>query len=85
MVIQIYKYIDNQRSTAIVEYDSYEAYERDYFLMRMAGTWVGHRIFDDISLDEFEKLSDIEISRLYVTAYFDRDSYVKHYINGAVQ
>jgi hypothetical protein len=85
MVIQIYKYIDNQRSTTVKQYDSYEAYERDYFVMLMAGTWVGHRIFEDIDLNEFEKLSDIEINRLYVKAYFDRDSYVKHYINGAVQ
>lgn len=85
MVIQIYKYIDNQRQTTTVEYDNYAAYERDYFVMRMAGTWVGHRIFEDISLDEFSKLSEIEINRLYVRAYFDRDSYVKHYINGAKQ
>ena len=84
MVIQIYKYIDKQRSTSVVEYDSYEEYERDYFVMRMAGTWVGHRVFD-VSLVEFEKLSDTEINRLYVKAYFDRDSYVEHYINGAVQ
>ena len=85
MVIQIYKYINNQRQTATAEYNSYKEYERDYFMLRMAGTWVGHRIFDDISLDEFLKLSDTEINQLYVTADFDRDSYVQHYTNGAVQ
>lgn len=84
MVIQIYKYQNNQRQTVIKEYNSYADYERDYFIMRMAGTWVGHRAFD-ISLNEFLKLSDTEINNLYCKAKFDRGSYVKHYINGAKQ
>ena len=82
MVIQIFQYINNQRSTSVKQYNSYKDYERDYLLMKLSGTWVGHRIFD-IELDEFLTLSESEINSLYARTKFDRGSYVKHYINGA--
>ena len=75
MVIQIFEYINNRRSTSVKQYNSYEDYERDYLLMKLAGTWVGHRVFD-IGLDEFLTLSETEINRLPNTSNFDRNSYI---------
>lgn len=86
MVIQIYQYINNQRTTSVKQYNSYEDYERDYLLMKLSGTWVGHRVFD-IELDEFLTLNETEINNLPCKRDFDRKaflggSYDKYY-NGA--
>ena len=81
MVIQIFQYINNRRTTSVKQYNSYEDYERDYLLMKLSGTWVGHRVFD-IELDEFLTLNETEINNLPNTSNFDKHSYIK-YNNGA--
>jgi len=75
MVIQIFQHINNRRTTSIKQYNSYEDYERDYLLMKIAGTWVGHRVFD-IELDKFLTLNETEINSLPNTSKFDKHSYI---------
>jgi len=43
--------------------------------MKIAGTWVGHRVFD-IELDKFLTLNETEINSLPNTSKFDKHSYI---------
>ena len=79
MVIQIFQYKNGQKHTSVRQYDNISDFEKDCMILKIADHWVGHRIFNDITLKQFNQLNETQINNLTCTANFDRDAYVQYY------
>ena len=76
IVVEIYTFVDGIREIDLVEYNSVEGWAKDQFIMKMAGSWVGHKIYN-MSAADFNALSLLERNNLDCIAEFDKDSYIK--------
>ena len=76
LVVEIYSYESGIRCIDKKEYSSDDAWEKDLFLLKLSGTHVGYRLYDNINMAQFNELTETQRNRLYVKAYFDRDAYI---------
>ena len=80
IVVEIYTFVEGQREIDLVEYNSVEGWNKDQFIMKMAGSWVGHKIYN-MSAADFNALSLLERNNLDCIAEFDKDSYIEQLTN----
>jgi hypothetical protein len=76
MVIEVYSWEDGFRYINHKEYKSYTDWEKDYMIMKFRDTWVGHKIYN-ISMQEFEKLTEIQRNNLDCKAVFDKEAFFR--------
>ncbi len=75
MVVEIYSWHDGIRVIDKVEYSSLEAWEKDKLLLKLSGTWVGEKIYE-ISMDNFNELTETQRNNYPCKADFDREAYL---------
>ena len=75
MVVEIYSYESGIRCIDKVEYPSLEAWEKDKLLLKLSGTWVGEKIYE-ISMDNFNELTETQRNNLPCKAEFDKEAYI---------
>lgn len=74
ITVEKFSYEDGIRCIDKVEYNSVDEFERDIVLDKIAGTHIGHKIYD-ISLSEFDSLSQVERDTAECISWFDRDAW----------
>lgn len=79
MVVEIYSYESGIRCIDKKEYPNLEAWEKDKLLLKLSGKWVGDKIYE-ISMAQFNELSETEINNLPCKADFDKQAFIN---NGA--
>jgi len=75
MVVEIYSYNSGIRIIDKFEYENQRALDKDLVLRKLAGTWVGHKIYD-ISISEFNSLNQTQRNNLDCKAIFDKEAYI---------
>jgi hypothetical protein len=78
MIVEIYSYESGIRCIDKKEYSSDDAWEKDLFLLKLSGTHVGYRLYDNINMAQFDALSETQRNNLKNIAVFDREAYVEH-------
>tara|TARA_R110002167_G_scaffold239894_2_gene445053 strand:+ start:206 stop:442 length:237 start_codon:yes stop_codon:yes gene_type:complete len=76
MVVEIYSYESGIRCIDKMEYSDYVQWEKDWMILRFRDVWVGHKIYD-ISMEEFDKLTETQRNNTKCIAQFDKDSFVR--------
>ena len=76
MVVEIYSYESGIRCIDKVEYPNLEAWEKDLFILKLRGTHVGYRRYDEISMDSFNELTEIQRNNYPCKAEFDKEAYI---------
>ena len=76
LVVEIYSYESGIRCIDKKEYTSLEAWEKDKLLLKLSGKWVGEKIYE-ISMAQFNELTDTQRNNLPSKADFDKDSFVR--------
>ena len=77
MVVEIYSYESGIRCIDKVEYSSIDEWEKDKLLLKLSGTWVGEKIYE-ISMDNFNELTETARNNLPCKADFDKEAYINH-------
>lgn len=77
IVVEKYSYHDGIRVIDKVEYDSIREFEKDLYLDKLSGTWVGHKIYD-LTMEEFDSLSDLERSTANCIQDFDKEAWLNN-------
>ncbi len=75
MVVEIYSYNSGVRIIDKFEFEDQIALDKDLVLRKLAGTWVGHKIYD-ISMAEFNRLTPTQRNNLDCKAIFDKAAYI---------
>ena len=75
MVVEIFSWHDGIRVIDKKEYPSLEAWEKDKLLLKLSGTWVGEKIYE-ISMDNFNELTETQRNNLPCKADFDRKAFL---------
>lgn len=75
MIVEIYSYESGIRCIDKKEYPSLEAWEKDKLLLKLSGTWVGEKIYE-ISMDNFNELTETQRNNLPCKADFDRKAFL---------
>jgi len=76
ITVEIYTYEDGMRYVDQAEYKDYLEWEKDWYILKFRGLWVGHRIFE-MPLDEFNKLSLTQRNNTNCQTEFDRESFLR--------
>ena len=76
MIVEIYSYESGIRCVDKVEYSSYETWDKDLFLLKLSGTYVGYKLYDKMDMEHFNKLSITERNNLPCKAEFDKEAYI---------
>lgn len=76
MVVEIYSYESGIRCIDKMEYSDYVQWEKDWMILKFRDVWVGHKIYD-ISMEEFDKLTETQRNNTKCIAHFDKDSFVR--------
>ena len=78
MIVEIYSYESGIRCIDKKEYPSLEAWERDLFLLKLSGTHVGYRRYDEINMAQFDALSDNDKALLWTNCIneFDKEAFI---------
>ena len=75
ITVEIYSYNGGFRVIDKFEYPNQTELDKDLVLRRLAGTWVGHKIYD-ISMAEFNRLNQTQRNNLDCKAIFDKEAYI---------
>ena len=76
MVVEIFSFHDGIRVVDKVEYPNLEAWEKDLFLLKFRGTHVGYKRYDEISMAQFNELTETARNNLPCKAEFDKEAYI---------
>jgi len=74
MVIEIWSWIQGIRVTDKKEYQLLCELEKDLMLAKLAGTWVGHKIYN-CSMKQFDAMSQLQKSQSVSGQQFDKAAY----------
>ncbi len=85
IVVEIYGFEDNQRTQYTREFPGVDSWERDLMMRKLAGTWVGHRIYQDLSMRQWAQMPSEERQFLNPECEFDREAYILHRQNAGKQ
>lgn len=77
ITVEVYSYESGIRCIDKIQYPSIDAWERDHMLKKLAGTWVGHKIYK-MPIADFNKLSETERNNSDCVAKFDKDAFLGH-------
>lgn len=75
ITVEIYSFNSGFRLIDKFEYKNQTALDKDLVLRKLAGTWVGHKIYN-MSLAEFDKLTPTQRNNLDCKAIFDKQAYI---------
>jgi len=75
ITVEIYSYNSGIRIIDKFEYPDQQALDKDLMLRKLAGTWVGHKIYN-MSLAEFDRLTLTQRNNLDCKAIFDKQAYI---------
>jgi hypothetical protein len=75
ITVEIYSYNSGIRIIDKFEYENQHSLDKDLVVRRLAGTWVGHKIYD-ISMAEFNRLTPTQRNNLDCKAVFDKAAYI---------
>ncbi len=75
ITVEIYSYNSGIRIIDKFEYENQHSLDKDLVVRRLAGTWVGHRIYN-MPLSQFNKLSETQRNNLDCKAVFDKAAYI---------
>lgn len=78
IVVEIYGFEDGERTQYVREFPNLASWERDYMMRKLAGTWVGHKIYRDLSMREWAQMESEERMFLNPESKFDREAYLEH-------
>jgi len=78
LVVEIFSFHSGIRVIDKKEYPSDDAWEKDLFLLKLSGTHVGYRLYDNINMAQFDALSETERNNLKNIAVFDKEAYIEH-------
>ena len=76
MIVEIYSYESGIRCIDKKEYSSIDEWEKDLFILKISGTHVGYRRYDEINMAQFNELSETEKNNLPCKAEFDKEAYI---------
>ena len=76
MVVEIYSYESGIRCIDKMEYSDYNQWEQDLMILKFRDVWVGHKEYD-ISMEEFDTLSETQRNNYPCKAQFDKDSFIR--------
>jgi hypothetical protein len=74
IVIEEWSWISGIRVTDKKEYDSEAEWNKDLFINTLTGTHVGYKLYD-CSMDEFDKMTDLQRSQSIFKQKFDKAAY----------
>jgi len=74
IVVEIYTFDDGLRFTDTVEFNSIKSWEMHYFQVKLADTWVGHKIFD-CSMREYIAAGEHREVLVDYTQLFDKGAF----------
>jgi len=77
IVVEKYSYHKGIRVIDKVEYNNIDEFERDLCLEKLAGTWVGHKIYP-VSMAEFDGLTPHARSGLSYEQDFDKEAWLNN-------
>jgi hypothetical protein len=75
ITVEIYSFNSGFRLIDKFEYKNQTALDKDLVLRKLAGTWVGHKIYN-MSLAEFDRLTLTQRNNLDCKAIFDKEAYI---------
>tara|TARA_R110000765_G_scaffold412008_3_gene511399 strand:+ start:278 stop:520 length:243 start_codon:yes stop_codon:yes gene_type:complete len=76
IVVEIYSFEDNERVHKIREFENQDSWDRERLMMRLADTWVGHKIYHDLSMREWAQMTPEERMILTPEQKFDKAAYL---------
>jgi len=75
ITVEIYSYNSGFRVIDKFEYADQTALDKDLVLRKLAGTWVGHKIYN-MPISHFNSLSETARNNLQCKAVFDKAAYI---------
>jgi carbamoylphosphate synthase large subunit len=78
IVVEIYGYENKERTHYIREFTDEESWERDYMIRKLSGTWVGHKIYRDLSMREWAQMTPEHRMILTPEQKFDKEAFLKN-------
>ena len=75
IILELYGVESGWRTVDKYEYATLEE-AKDYMIMKFRDTWVGHKIYKDITWKQFEDMPLKERNRLPWTGKFDKQAYI---------
>ena len=76
LTVEIYSYESGIRCIDKAEYSSVDEWEKDLFLLKLRGTHVGYRRYDEISMAQFDELTETQRNNIPCKAEFDKEAYI---------
>ncbi len=76
IILELYGVESGFRTVDKYEYATIEEAEAQIMLARLSDSWVGHKIYSDITWDEFQAMPLKERNNLPWTGKFDKQAYV---------
>tara|TARA_R110000764_G_scaffold21727_2_gene54642 strand:+ start:466 stop:807 length:342 start_codon:yes stop_codon:yes gene_type:complete len=78
IVVEIYGYENNERTHYIREFNDIDSWERDLLMRKLSGTWVGHKIFHNLSMREWAQSTPEQRMILTPEQCFDKEAFLGH-------
>tara|TARA_R110002167_G_scaffold316896_2_gene522563 strand:- start:76 stop:495 length:420 start_codon:yes stop_codon:yes gene_type:complete len=78
IVVEIYGYENKERTHYIREFSDEESWERDYMIRKLSGTWVGHKIYRDLSMREWAQMTPEQRMILTPEQKFDKEAFLQN-------
>jgi hypothetical protein len=75
ITVEIYSFNSGFRVIDKFEYENQTALDKDLVLRKLAGTWVGHKVYN-MPISEFNRLSETQRNNLDCKAVFDKAAYI---------
>lgn len=76
MIVEIYSYENRIRSVDKKEYTSLDAWEKDLFVLKLSGTHVGYKRYDEMDMLQFDALTLTQKNNLDCISEFDKDAWI---------
>jgi len=76
IILELYGVESGFRTIDKYEYATIEAAEAKIMLARLSDSWVGHKIYTNITWKQFEDMPLAERNRLPYTGKFDKAAYI---------
>ena len=78
IIVEIYGFEDKQRTHYCREFKDLDSWERDYMMRKLANTWVGHKIYHDMTMREWAQMTPEQRMMQSPEQLFDKEAYLDH-------
>tara|TARA_R110002126_G_scaffold113644_2_gene252169 strand:- start:1126 stop:1401 length:276 start_codon:yes stop_codon:yes gene_type:complete len=82
IVVEIYSFENNERVHKIREFKDQTAWDMERMLMRIANTWVGHKLYHNLTMREWAQATPEERMILVPEQEFDKEAFLAHKTKG---